>query len=729
MANDGPRWTRPEGLEDSGITVMNSLTNEKDTFLLPDKETEIRWYQCGPTVYDVSHLGHARTYLALDCIRRILTRHFGYKVNLVQNVTDIDDKIINKFAADQEGPKEYDTFLSIARKFEGMFNDDMATLGVEPPTQVTHVSNYVPQIVEFIAQLLDRDMAYCAPDGAVYFNVHNFVAAGHRYGKLEPLSVTVTDEATPQPDGRQRPEDFALWKVKEGEPDGCSWDPEAEVGRVVRDKAGVSMKQGRPGWHIECSVMASSVLCAPHDTATFDVHCGGIDLRFPHHDNELAQSEAYHGNHQWCNYFMHCGSLTVQTRRPDGASEDVKMSKSLHNFVTIADALETVTPAQVRFMLLSAPWHEKFRYSAGHLEVARAGLRRIRQTLLELRHVHANLPEGEPCGLVEATEAAVSRMDAHLRDNFGYHAVLSDVAGLMDEWTKAAQQHRTDNAPLSRAGLSAVMDHIEAVLDLLNLTVAGAPVPAEPAAAVQLRVAVRNWLFTHGQATLEEARDAMTTIAADAGNDTHPDTMQFIAAIKADAGSVGELRKAVLGACDTLRNALLTGRGVLVSDLPGTEGCTAVLLDGHARDQEITDLETKNARDAAKAAAKAADAAVKAAIPGIPVDEYFMGLREVYEAAGHRDAGNVAKTHCDVLSVHGPETEAFGLPATRMGKAGPEEVNVATGPAKGKGASMYKKYSAALKKHLVVRKKAGELTDAEKAIEANLGKGKGKGKK
>lgn len=434
-----PKWYEPSDKSSAKpkLKIYNSLTRTKNDFH-SIKPGHITWYSCGPTVYDHSHMGHARNYVSTDICRRILQDYFGYNVLFIQNVTDIDDKIIiaarqqhlfeekivnqykdvkevlglsktsllyyveknlPEFTGDiekdfvvwsqsipnleeikKEKPKlpmyvkavvralnaindkniSYNNFLneikdvavvyldkehgasvtepSIFKKlplyWENKFNEDMSKLSVLPPSVTTRVSEYVPDIIDYVDKIISNGYAYATEDGSVYFDTVKYEHSKHDYAKLQPWNkgdmslINDGEGSLSLGNSKRSPSDFALWKAsKPGEP---AWD----------SKWG----KGRPGWHIECSVMASDIT-----GSQMDIHSGGVDLCFPHHDNELAQSEAYFDNNQWVNYFMHNGHLHIQGQ---------KMSKSLKNFITINDALKDFSSRQLRFVFALCPWNK-----------------------------------------------------------------------------------------------------------------------------------------------------------------------------------------------------------------------------------------------------------------------------------------------------------------------------------------------------------------------------------
>lgn len=326
-----PHWEKPSGENRSGLKVNNSLTGTLTPFILPGGSNRVSWYICGPTVYDSSHVGHASNYVRFDVVRRLLTEYFGYDVEVQMNVTDIDDKIIKK-ANERNVP-----FIHVAMEYEQEFLDDMAALNVRPPDHLTRVTDFVPEIIAYIEKIIGNGYAY-ESQGSVYFDVTAFREDGHGYAKTAPWCVNSQEllaegeGALADGIGKKHSGDFALWKrSKEGEPSWVSpWG------------------DGRPGWHIECSAMAEVL------GHRMTIHAGGVDLRFPHHANEIAQAEAFHCCNQWVDYFLHSGHLHI-----DG----LKMSKSLKNFITIRACLERYNARQMRLLFLSHKYDAPMDYA------------------------------------------------------------------------------------------------------------------------------------------------------------------------------------------------------------------------------------------------------------------------------------------------------------------------------------------------------------------------------
>mmetsp|Transcript_27177 Transcript_27177/g.48787 ORF Transcript_27177/g.48787 Transcript_27177/m.48787 type:complete len:620 (+) Transcript_27177:30-1889(+) len=434
-------WLRPSQGWKSGLRVLNTLTGLKEDFVTQRGDRSVTWYMCGPTVYSHSHLGHARTYVSFDVLRRLMEDYFGYSVNLCMNITDIDDKIIKESKAANQ------PFDQFARHWEALFHKDMEALGVLPPNVLTRVSEYVPEIVAYIAKLIEKEYAYPS-EGSVYFDIVKY-RASHFYGKLEPSALdnaerfaegegTLTDAFTTQ---KRNTGDFVLWKKsKEDEPSWESpWGP------------------GRPGWHIECSVMANEVLPCP-----IDIHSGGVDLKYPHHENELAQSEAYNECQQWVNYFLHTGHLHI-----DG----LKMSKSLKNFKTIQEILEYYNGRQIRVSILMANWEQAMNFDYQNLLEAASREKAYKEFLLnlqaELRNTQIekpqkwNLREKEIQHNFEETQNAVHNA---LCDNFDTPRVLDTLTNFI----KTINTSLTE-APLPRPLLTNILRYYTKILQCLGL--------------------------------------------------------------------------------------------------------------------------------------------------------------------------------------------------------------------------------------------------------------------
>lgn len=328
------------------LKIYNTLAREKQKFT-PIVAGKVSMYVCGMTVYDYCHLGHARVMVVFDMVSRWL-RNLGYEVTYVRNVTDIDDKIIKRANENNE------TIAQLTQRFIDAMNEDAARLGVIRPDIEPKATEFVPGMVSMICTLIEKGFAYTADNGDVFYAVNHFKGYGKLSGKsLEDLRA---GERVEVDTFKKDPLDFVLWKAaKPGEP---SWDSPF---------AGPSHGKGRPGWHIECSAMSSH-----HLGQHFDIHGGGQDLQFPHHENEIAQSEAAHSHDgepcQMVNYWMHNGFVRV---------DDEKMSKSLGNFFTIRTVLEKYDAEVVRFFILRAHYRSPLNYSDQHLDDAKSALTRL----------------------------------------------------------------------------------------------------------------------------------------------------------------------------------------------------------------------------------------------------------------------------------------------------------------------------------------------------------------
>lgn len=323
------------------IQLYNTLTREKETFT-PIEEGKVRMYVCGPTVYNYIHIGNARSTIAFDTIRRYF-EYRGYQVNYVSNFTDVDDKIIR--AANELGI----TAPEVSERFIHAFEEDTNKLNVKPATLHPRVMDHMNDIIAFIQQLVEKEYAY-ESQGDVYYRTRKF----KNYGNLSHQSIDDLEIGASQRTGNERelkedPLDFALWKkAKKGE---ISWES--------------PWGEGRPGWHIECSVMATK-----HLGDTIDIHGGGQDLEFPHHENEIAQSEAKTGQ-AFANYWMHNGYVTI-------GDDDEKMSKSLGNFVTVHDLVKTIDPQVLRFFMATTQYRRPIKYSEATMKEAVVNLQKLR---------------------------------------------------------------------------------------------------------------------------------------------------------------------------------------------------------------------------------------------------------------------------------------------------------------------------------------------------------------
>jgi cysteinyl-tRNA synthetase len=404
------------------LKIYNTLVRDKQEFV-PIVPGKIGMYVCGMTVYDYCHLGHARVLVAFDMVYRWL-KASGYDVNYVRNITDIDDKIIKRAAENVE------SIHALTARFIAAMHEDADALGVQHPDHEPCATQYVPEMLEMIATLEQRGLAYQAPDGDVNYAVRKFAGYGKLSGKsLEDLRAGERVEVA---EGKHDPLDFVLWKhAKADEPEEVKWD----------SKWG----KGRPGWHIECSAMGSKLL-----GSHFDIHGGGADLQFPHHENEIAQSEGAQlddGSHgQFVNYWIHNGFVNVDKE---------KMSKSLGNFFTIRDVLDQLAQEYygdrekaaevVRFFILRAHYRSPLNYSDAHLDDAKKSLDRL-YTALKFLPVRSKPVEGERAtqsihastssartDLVDWSEPYAARFKTAMDDDFNTPEAMAVLFELANE--------------------------------------------------------------------------------------------------------------------------------------------------------------------------------------------------------------------------------------------------------------------------------------------------------
>ncbi|XP_044262435.1 cysteine--tRNA ligase, cytoplasmic [Tribolium madens] len=672
-----PPWSPPEATSGPVLKVFNSLTRQKEVFR-PISGKKVTWYSCGPTVYDASHMGHARSYITFDILRRVLADYFGYDIFFVMNITDIDDKIIKRARQNylferyigeerslqavlndaklvleklsettqntidldkkqmyekllvnltksveelenavksgdntkiEEAKKNYvmrskdplsdwldckfgatitdnAIFTSLPQHWEQEFHKDMEALNILKPHVLTRVSEYIPEIVAYISKIISNGFGYEA-NGSVYFDVAAFdKQPNHYYAKLVPEAYGDTNSlqegegdltTADQRNEKHSPNDFALWKrSKPGEP---AWDS--------------PWGKGRPGWHIECSAMASTIF-----GDTLDIHTGGVDLKFPHHDNEIAQSEAHFGASEWVKYFLHSGHLTIA---------GCKMSKSLKNFVSIQDALAKYTARQLRFAFLLHAWRDTLDYSQNTMEVALQYEKNFNEFFLNVKDLTRNfLKKPTLVGHYVKWEGQEMELNGQfLRTKDNVHAALCDnidtrtsLESLRDLVTASNLYIRDKNSP------NCLLLHDIAVYITKMLSIFGA---------------------------ISESSKIGFPVSS--GNESNSEDkilpyLEILAAFRDKIRTFARSLKAteILQECDRLRDETLPNVGVRLEDREGAPSAVKIV----GRDILLKEKETKKMQELEKAKEKerkkaelAAAQAAKEAQKKIPPSEMF----------------------------------------------------------------------------------------------------------
>jgi len=668
------------------LKLFNSLTRQKEVFV-PQKGKTVTWYNCGPTVYDHSHMGHARTYLSFDILRRVLQDYFGYDVFYVMNITDIDDKIIKRarqnhlhkgylasnhslekvledcdivmkhfaevvaktedkdkksmqeklfekmkaaVANMEEAVKSGDAskievkrsellsdskdlfsdwldkhhgseitensiFSELPKYWEQEYHKDMEDLNVLPADCLTRVSEYVPEIVSYIETIIERGYAYHS-NGSVYFDVGKFDSSPcHHYAKLVPEAVGDT-KALAEGEGdlaaageeKKAENHFALWKCsKPGEP---SWPS--------------PWGAGRPGWHIECSAMASAVL-----GQSIDIHTGGVDLKFPHHDNELAQSEAYFDNDCWTRYFLHSGHLTIA---------GCKMSKSLKNFITIQEVLQKYSARQLRLMFLLHSWKDTMDYSENTMELSKGFERTVNEFFLGIKHLMRTTPGTGVDAFAKWGKLEVelnnkfltyqSNIHAALCDNIDTRSVLENIRELVSSSNIYIDTSKTQENLLNRQLLVNISSYITNMFDIFGLVSKGGKSVGFPVSSgggeVDMETLVMPYLDV-----LAEFRDVVRTEAR-----------------KVKATSI-------LSECDRIRDDILPNLGVRLEDKEDTRAVIKMVdKDTLMKEkQEKLDQEEKKRKEKeAKKAEAAAKAAAADAVNSVPPADMFRRMTDKF---------------------------------------------------------------------------------------------------
>src|SRR5690348_8581375 len=405
------------------LRLFNTLSGKIEEFK-PLENRSVRMYACGPTVYDYGHIGNFRTFVAVDVLHRFL-RQDGYQLRHVMNITDVDDKIIRNSAKAGASVRDY------TRKYEHAFLEDIETLRIERP-ELVRATDHIPEMARFIAQLQEKDFAYRTEDGSYYFRIAKFPGYG-KLSKKDFSGIEVGARVDVDEYDKDNARDFALWKApKEGE---AFW--ESPIG------------PGRPGWHIECSVMSTKYL-----GPSFDLHAGGEDLAFPHHENEIAQSEALTGQ-TFARFWMHVRFLLVEGK---------KMSKSEGNFFTLRDLLlQGHKPSSLRFLLTSVPYRKQLNFTMQGLEQAAHSVGRLRD--FKSRVEMAHLEPGRNQAIHELAEKTRAEMRAGLEDDLNTARTLGTMFDMVREANSAADRgelRQDDKAPLLAA--LAQFDEIFAVI-------------------------------------------------------------------------------------------------------------------------------------------------------------------------------------------------------------------------------------------------------------------------
>jgi cysteinyl-tRNA synthetase len=391
------------------LRLYNTMSSQVEEFH-PLRENEVRMYACGPTVYDYGHIGNFRTFIAVDMLQRFL-RQSGYKVRYVMNITDLDDKIIRNAARDGVSVQQY------TAKYQQAFLEDSAMIGIEQPHFVRATEN-IPQMADFVAKLVDKDVAYRTDDGSYYFRIASFP----RYGKLSKKDFSeMRAGARVDVDeyDKDSARDFALWKAPK--PGEASWN--------------TSVGPGRPGWHLECSVMSMQEL-----GESFDLHAGGEDLIFPHHENEIAQSESLTGK-TFARIWFHVRFLLV---------EGEKMSKSLGNFYTLRDlVLKGHKPSSIRYLLTSVPYRTQLNFTFDGLRQAAVSVERLRN--FRQRLSTGNFPSGSNPEMKSLASETVTRMRAALDDDLNTaqaQGAIFEMVRKVNSGLDAGQIKQDDTQPL-----------------------------------------------------------------------------------------------------------------------------------------------------------------------------------------------------------------------------------------------------------------------------------------
>ena len=451
------------------LKLFNTLSRSIEAFVpLDPNGKNVAMYCCGPTVYDFGHIGNFRTFVFSDLVRRYL-QFKGYTVRHVMNITDVEDKIINRVRQSDMGLREY------VSQYEKAFLEDLDALGCQRPHVLPRATEHIPEIIKLIEQLLAKGIAYRAADASVYFSIEKYQACGHRYGQLvnlnfeemRPGARVQSDEYT-----KDSVADFALWKARVPEDGAVFWPS--------------PFGEGRPGWHIECSAMSMKIL-----GPSFDLHLGGEDLAFPHHEDEIAQSEGadvQSRGQKFVKYWLHAAHLLVDNK---------KMSKSLGNFFTLRDLLgKGFSGREIRFLLLKAHYRETFNFTLSGLDEARQALARLDECILKLRTLAA-----------QASAAPEERLLAPFSAALDEDLNISAAWGALFDWIRENNKLLTANqlSPTQAASALAAWKQVEAITGLAARAEQSAP-PELVALLEERQIARAKKDFKRADAIREELK-------------------------------------------------------------------------------------------------------------------------------------------------------------------------------------------------------------------------------
>ncbi len=432
------------------LKLFNTLSRSLQEFVPLDATgKQLGLYCCGPTVYDFAHIGNWRTFIFGDLVRRYL-EFKGYAVLHVMNITDVDDKIINRVRETKLSLREF------TGKFEAAFFDDLKTLNCRMPHQTPRATEHIANIIALIDKLIGRGLAYKAADGSVYFSIEKYRARGLQYGQLVNLNfdeMRVGERVSSDEYAKEAVADFALWKARASEDGGVFWPS--------------PWGDGRPGWHIECSAMSMKLL-----GPSFELHLGGEDLMFPHHEDEIAQSEGaglQPQGQRFVKYWLHAAHLLVEGK---------KMSKSLGNFFTLRDLLtKGFQGREIRYLLLTAHYRETFNFTLGGLQAGQASLMRLDECLGKLRELAGNEKAG-------ADSALLDQFSNALDDDLN----ISSAWGVIFDWVRDTNRKLAENElqPAAAAAALATWDRLDSVLGI------AAPEEVEVPAEINALLAARQ---------------------------------------------------------------------------------------------------------------------------------------------------------------------------------------------------------------------------------------------